>query len=194
MRRFAIPFLDVMTLLVLVLLLLIFAALMKISDTQETKNAELEAQYVLTLTWSDGSRNDIDLSLMTPSERIVWFSSRQGDFAALDNDDLGQEHNTVIVNGQEITLTNRQEVVYIRQVVPGTYTANVHFYRKASDIPEEVTVTLVAVQPHWREVATRTFTLTQHHEERTAFRFSLDGEITIDTETERHYINGLLSR
>jgi hypothetical protein len=194
MRRFAIPFLDVMTLLVLVLLLLIFAALMKISDEASKANIESASRYIVTMTWDDGSVSDIDLWVRMPTGSVVFFRRRQADFVSLDRDDLGISSDTVIDDaGNTVLVAHREEVDFIRQTLPGTYTVNVQAYHLVG-LPVHVRVILTAVSEHARTVTSRELTLTDNREERTAFRFDVDasGDVVSTDTTEDLFANEML--
>ncbi len=195
MRRFAIPFLDVMTLLVLVLLLLIFAALMKVSDAESKAKVESTSRYIITMDWDEGSRDDIDLSVRVPSGEIVYFRTRQAVFAALDRDDLGLDSNTVIDDaGNAVTLKARSETIYLRQTIAGTYVFNVHAYNKMDAAPAHVRVTLTSVGDRTSVVTSRQITLAENHDERTAFRATIDagGSVVSVDQIEELFVNDAL--
>jgi uncharacterized protein YfaP (DUF2135 family) len=169
--------------------------LLAISDTDSKAKVDTTSKILVTLKWRDGSANDIDLSLKTPAGNVVWFRSRQADFSALDHDNLGVG-NTPVIDGEGNTVTSasRDEVIYIRQTVPGTYVVNVHFYAQYDGQGEPVTVSLVSVYPTYRQVISRQMTLTEKHEEHTAFRFVVDasGNVTSTDAIEETFINELL--
>lgn len=196
MKRFAIPFLDVQTLLVLVLLLLIFACLMKISDADNKAKVDSNSRYIITMDWDDGSQSDIDLWLALPTGDKVSFRNRQAAFASLDHDDLGLGLNTITDDaGNTITLRKREEVDYIRQTVLGTYTVNAHAYHLV-DGPVHVRITMMAVGEHTHTVTARELTLSDNHEEKTAFRVTFDasGEVVSTDTIEDLFANETLSK
>ncbi len=195
MRRFAIPFLDVMTLLVLVLLLLIFAALMKVSDTESKTKVDTSSKLLVSLAWRDGSNNDVDLWVKLPNDEAVGFRNRQAGFASLDHDNLGLGNSAVTdADGRVIVSNGRDEVIFVRQTMPGTYVVAAHLYSKSEDSPEPVTVTLTSVDPAYHVVVARQIILTERHEEITAFRFTVDasGAVTSTDVVEDLFVNEVL--
>ena len=145
--------------------------------------------------WRDNSPSDVDLSLKTPAGNIVWFRNKQADFASLDHDNMGIANGSVTdADGNVIADPSRDEEIFIRQTMPGTYVVNVTLYGQYGADAEPVTVSLVSVDPSYREVVVRKLTLTDMHEEHTAFRFTVDdqGNVTSTDLVEELFINGLL--
>lgn len=199
-RRWPIPFLDLSNTLFFFFVAMFAMTLMVISDADESKKADATSRYVIQMTWRDGSQNDIDLSLKTPTDDVVWFRSRQATFASLDNDNRGDAASTQAVDaaGNVITLKPREEIIYLRQAVQGTYTANVHFYaqHQFDGPPESITVSLIAIEPKWRKIIERHILMTERLQENTAFRFmvSPSGEITGTDLVEELFINRMMSK
>ncbi len=196
-RRWPIPYLDLSNTLFFFFVALFAITLLAISDTDSKKQVDTTSKLLVTLTWRDGSANDIDLSLKTPNGNVVWFRSKQSDFASLDQDNTGSGAEQIFdQDGNVITSPKRDEVIYIRQTIPGTYIVNVHFYAIYGREAEPVTVTLMSVDPIFREVTSRKFTLTEYHEEHTAFRFTVDagGSVTSTDALEEFFINNLLGK
>src|SRR5947209_5666951 len=126
-RRWPIPYLDLSNTLFFFFVALFAIALLAISDADEKKKVDTTSKLLVTLKWRDGSANDIDLSMKTPADRVVWFRERQADFASLDHDNLGIGNTTVLDSeGAPVTAPGRDEVIYIRQTIAGTYIVNVH--------------------------------------------------------------------
>jgi uncharacterized protein YfaP (DUF2135 family) len=194
-RRWPIPYLDLSNTLFFFFVALFAIALLAISDADERKKIDTTAKLLVTLTWRDGSSNDVDLSLKVPNNDVVWFRKRQASFASLDHDNLGIGNTTVLDgDGNPVTAAGRDEVVYIRQTMPGTYVVNVNLYGQYGGEAEPVNVTLASVDPVYRQVITRKLTLTEKHEEHTAFRFTVDarGNVTSTDLVEELFINELL--
>lgn len=193
-RRWPIPFLDLSNTLFFFFVALFALTLLVISDDTEAKKVDTTSRFLITLTWADGSDSDIDLSLKTPTGEVIWFRTRQAAFASLDHDNLGRGNNVVIDNaGNVVTAAQRDEVIYLRETVAGVYVVNVHAYTMI--VPEDVTLTLVAVDPQWRRVVTRKLSLAERHQEETAFRFTIDlsGAITGTDYIPELFINDLLA-
>jgi hypothetical protein len=174
-RRWPIPYLDLSNTLFFFFVALFAIALLAIGDESAKAKIDTSSKYLITLAWRDGSTNDVDLWVKLPTDDIVGFRNRQAAFVSLDHDDLGMDSNTVTdADGNTITLKRREEIVYVRQTVPGTYTVNCHLYSQHDATPEPVTVTVTAVEPKWHVVSERKLILTDLHQEETAVRFTVD--------------------
>jgi hypothetical protein len=194
-RRWPIPYLDLSNTLFFFFVALFAIALLAISDADEKKKVDTTSKLLVTLTWRDGSANDVDLSMKVPNGEVVRFRNRQAAFASLDHDNLGIGNTTVLDgDGKPVISPGRDEVIYIRQTMPGTYIVNVHLYALYGGEAEPVSVTLASVDPTYRQVVTRQLTLTEKHEEHTAFRFTVDdqGNVTSTDLVEELFINDLL--
>jgi hypothetical protein len=194
-RPWAIPYLDLSNVLLFFFMVLFAVTLLAIADSEAKKKVDTTSKLLVHLVWQDGSPNDMDLWLMTPAEHAVSFKSRQADFASLDHDNLGLNNGVVTdAGGNPIVSTARDEVIFIRQTMPGTYVVNIHAYHLYR--PEQVTVTLTSVDPSYRVVTERKMTFTDTHEEQTAFRFTVDagGQVTSTDTVPDLFVNELLSR
>ncbi len=176
-RPWLVPFLDMTQVLFLWFMALFVIALITIGEEQTKAKVESTSRYIVTMTWEDSSRDDIDLSVRVPSGEIVYFRTRQAVFASLDRDDLGIESNTAIDDaGNVVTLRARSEVIYLRQTVPGVYVFNVHAYNKREPAPAHVLITLTSVGDRTQVLQSRQIILSENHEERTAFRMTVDSD------------------
>ena len=196
-RRWPIPYLDLSNTLFFFFVALFAIALLAISDADEKKRVDTTSKLLVHLTWRDNSPNDVDLSVRTPADHVVWFRQKEADFASLDHDNLGVGNTTALdASGSPITSPTRDEVIYIRQTLPGTYVVNVNLYAQYGGEAEPVTVTLTSVDPSYRQAITRQLTLTERHEEHTAFRFTVDdrGNVTSTDLIEELFINDLLRK
>ncbi len=193
-RRWPIPYLDLSNTLFFFFVALFAIALLAISDADGKKKVDTTAKLLIHLVWQDNSFSDVDLSLKTPAGHVVWFRNKQADFASLDHDNTGIDNTQAVsADGEVITTPTRDEVIYLRQTIPGTYIVNVHLYSQRSPA-EPVTVSLTSVEPSYRDVVTRSLTLRDKHEERTAFRFTVDehGQVTSTDLAEELFINAML--
>jgi len=196
-RPWPIPFLDLSNVLFFFFVALFAVALLVIGDNETTAKVDTTSKLLIHLVWRNGSPNDVDLSLKTPAGNVVWFRQRQADFASLDHDNLGQANGTVVdADGNAVTSPTRDEVLFIRQPVAGTYVCNVHLYQQYGGAAEPVTVTLTSVDPSYRVVTERKLVLTEKREEHTAFRFTVDaaGNVTSTDLVEELFVNELLGK
>jgi hypothetical protein len=129
-------FLDMAMTVVCVLL-----AMMLISVFSDPKPAAgvltPRAEFLIEMTWDDGSASDVDLYAKGPDGRIVFFGSRKTEIMFLDNDNTGTANGAV---------QDRREIVTVRAVAPGTYTFNAHAYRLAG--PVSVKLRVLKLNPY----------------------------------------------
>jgi hypothetical protein len=139
-----------------------------------------KAEYIITVTWPDHDRNDIDTYLEDPAGSIVWFRNPQAGLVHLDRDDRGMLNDVITVNGREIENPLNQEITTIRGVVTGEYVLNIHYYATDAGKPVPVTVRLDRVNPRLEVLYYETLTLNAEGDERTAFRFQIatDGSVS----------------
>lgn len=139
-----------------------------------------KAEMIVTTTWADGLRDDVDTWIEAPDGEVVWYRNPDGGLMHLDRDDRGAENDTLLVNGKPVINPLNQEVVTVRGVLPGEYTVNVQRY-KASDsnvLPVEINV--VKVNPVLKVVFYGTVDLPSEGAERTVVRFTVgpDGSVS----------------
>ncbi|WP_089177231.1 hypothetical protein [Bosea sp. AS-1] len=96
-----------------------------------------KAEFLVEMTWDDGSASDVDLYAKGPDGKIVFFGSRKTEVMFLDTDNTGTGNGAI---------NDRREVVTVRAVAPGTYTFNVHAYRLAS--PVTVRMRVLKLNPY----------------------------------------------
>lgn len=195
-RPWPIPFLDLSNVLFFFFVGLFALTMLVIGDEQTKAKVDTTSRLLVHLTWRDNSPNDVDLSLKTPAGNVIWFRNKQADYVSLDHDNLGMGNGRVIdANGNNVESPTRDEVIFVRTTMAGTYVANVQLYAQYGGEAEPVTVTLTSVDPSYRVVAERKLTLTDKHEEHTAFRFTVDvkGNVTSTDNVEELFINDLLA-
>ncbi|MGY6251680.1 hypothetical protein ACXIUS_29845 [Bosea thiooxidans] len=147
-------FLDMAMTVVCVLL-----AMMLISVFSEPKPAAgvltPKAEFLIEMTWDDGSASDVDLYARGPDGKVVFFGSRKTEVMFLDNDNTGNGNGSV---------ADRREVVTVRAVVPGNYSFNVHAYRLAGSV--SVKLRVLKLNPY-SVVSERAVTFDTQGQERT---------------------------
>jgi hypothetical protein len=155
-------------------------AFLLINPVAKTGAVEAKAEFLITLSWPDGRREDVDLYVEDPAGNLVWFRAREGGLMHLDRDDLGRANDVIQVGGREIVNPLNQEVVSIRGILPGEYVVNLHLYRAERDgaaVP--ATVKVEKLNPRVEIVFYGEVVLSRPSEERTAVRFSVgaDGRV-----------------
>lgn len=173
------PFTDLLFNILLGFILLFFLAILFINPADETGKIDIDAQYVITVSWPDGSTEDIDTWIRDPNQNTVWFRNRSSNLVHLDRDDRGMLNDTLEINGSQVTNPLNQEIAAIRGVVPGEYVVNVHYYESETFNPIPVTVKVAKVNPVYTVAYYGVTTLSAKGEEKTAVRFSVAGDGSI---------------
>jgi len=144
------------------------------------KNVEAKAEVIITVTWPKENHDDVDTYVEDPIGALVFFQRKEDGLMHLDRDDLGHDNDYINTPAGRFKYDENREIVTLRGLIPGEYTINVHMYSKRDQGPVEVTVMLEKINPSLKLYGMRAVTLTNHGDEETAFRFTIDkdGEIT----------------
>ena len=158
---------------------LFFIAVIFISPAKDAGKVVLDAQYLVTVTWPDGSQEDIDTWIEDPQGNVTWFRNRSAGLVHLDRDDRGMLNDKIEVEGKVIENVLNQEVAAVRGTVPGEYTVNLHYYESVEQVTVPVTVRVARVNPVYKIYFNDTVDMRRKGEERTAVRFTIlrDGKI-----------------
>ena len=155
-------------------------AYLMINPIARTGAVDAKAEFLITLTWPDGRKDDVDLYVEDPAGNLVWFREREAGLMHLDRDDLGLRNDLLEVGGQQVINPLNQEVVSIRGIVPGEHVVNLHLYRAEGAMPVRAQVKVEKLNPRVEVVFYGDVVLRQQGDERTAVRFSVrpDGGFT----------------
>lgn len=124
------PMNDVVMIAALGFIILFIAAFLQIRPPMKTDaSVKLQAEFVLSMTWPDGAYDDIDLWLMLPDGKKVFFRNQDVEYVTLDRDDLGaaNDYYTDAEGKRQVVQINR-EMMTIRAIVPGRYVVAAHVY------------------------------------------------------------------
>lgn len=179
-RTAADPFVDLLFNTLLGFVLLFFLAIVFLSPTEEDAKIDIDAQYVVTVTWPDDNPDDIDTWIEDPSGNITWFRNKSAGLVHLDRDDRGMLNDTLEIDGRIVANPLNQEVAAIRGIVPGEYVVNLHYYESETNAPVEVAVRVARVNPVYTIAYYGKVTLPGKGAEKTAVRFTLasDGSVS----------------
>jgi hypothetical protein len=183
MRRqsnpFGVAFTDLLFNALLGFVVMFLLAFLMINPVARTGAVDARAEFLITLAWPDGRREDVDLYVEDPSGNLVWFRVREAGLMHLDRDDLGRSNDVIQVGGREIVNPINQEVVSIRGILPGEYVVNLHLYRAERDQPVPAAIKVEKLNPNVEIVFYGEVMLTRQSEERTAVRFAVrpDGSV-----------------
>ncbi|MBX2824103.1 MAG: hypothetical protein KTR33_05190 [Gammaproteobacteria bacterium] len=167
------PFTDLLFNILLGFILLFFIAILYLNPSDDTGKIDIDAQYVISVTWADNSPDDIDTWIEDPQGNVTWFRNRSTGLVHLDRDDRGMLNDTLTVAGKTIANPLNQEIAAVRGMLPGEYTVNVHYYDTESESPVEVSVKVARVNPVYTVAYYGATTLSDKGEEKTAVRFTL---------------------
>lgn len=175
---------------------LFFIAFLAISQQKEDGKVDSKAEFFISMTWPDDHRDDFDLFVQDPVGNVVWYRRRDIGFMSLERDNRGSANDFMLVGGEKVRSSARQELVSIRGIVAGEYTVNVYHFSAQTDTPVPVTVTIDKLNPRVSVVAKRTLEMAGARVERTAARFTLDtkGDVVSTSNVERSVLETFFDR
>ncbi|QIG73057.1 hypothetical protein EVB99_066 [Rhizobium phage RHph_N3_19] len=172
--KFLLSYLDFYVYFVSVFIGLFILAFAMITEDQKKGNIIDPAEFIIEMTWTDGSPNDVDLWVRAPDNSITYFNHKDSKVVTLDRDDLGI-NNATVVDGKTYGSNTRREVISIRKIIPGTYTVNAMMYANRSGQKEPVKVTIRKLNPY-SEILEKVLELEVTGDEQTAVSFDVDDE------------------
>lgn len=181
------------TLLVFVFLFVI--SFLLIAPEKKEADISTKAEYVITLTWTDDSSDDIDVWLQDPIGNILFFRNQDEGFMHIDRDDLGSLNDTITMpNGIEVVVNENQEIVTIRGFIPGEWILNIHMFRKRYDKPSRVKVKMEKLNPTVTMTIFKEYSMNKKWEEITVARFTMtaNGDIIDMDDVPRSLIKDIL--
>ncbi|MGA0611880.1 hypothetical protein [Caldimonas sp. KR1-144] len=174
------PFYDMLFNMLIAFVFCFIVALLAMNPKAlKTGDIPSKAEFIVNVSWPDLDPNDIDTWVEDPNGEKVWFRAREAGLMHLDRDDRGLANDVIVVNGREVVNPLNQEVVTLRGVMPGEFTANVHYFDSKNGKPVEVTVSIIKVNPRADVVFYGQLTLARKGDEATAARFTVrpDGSV-----------------
>lgn len=175
------PFYDMLFNMLIAFVFCFVVAMLSFNPlTRKAGDVPAKAEFIVTISWPDNNPNDIDAWVLEPTGKVLWFRQRDAGMLHLDRDDRGSKNNSLIVNGREIANPIRQEIVTLRGLVPGEYVVNAHYYESRDQLPVDVSVAVVKVNPQAEIVYNSTVQIPVRGDERTLVRFTLNdrGDVT----------------
>lgn len=163
-RPTAVAYIDMLSCL-FAFFVVVFAIAFQV-QTKNEGNIIDPSQFLITIEWTDGSSNDIDLIVSNPNDKIVWYNAKSIDGMSLDRDDRG-------MGGINDPL--RREVVSIRTIESGTYSVNILYFGTITNQPEPVKIRVLKLNPYV-EICNCTYTLKSVKEERTIVSFTINSK------------------
>lgn len=156
-----------------------FMSFAMINPVAESGKVDPKAEMMITVTWPDNNPDDVDTYVADPAGNIVWYNRREAGLMHLDRDDRGMFRDVLEMNGTTIENPLNQEIVSFRGLSDGEYTVNiVHYIANGGSLPVQVKVE--KLNPSVQLVFYDTIILTGTGDERTAVRFTLEGQTVKD--------------
>lgn len=171
-----VPFTDILLNVLMGFAIMVFIAFALIRPEMLTGDVEIDAEYLITMTWPDNNPDDIDLYVEDPAGNLVWYNLPEGGFMALERDDRGNYRDTMVINGERIANPLNQETVTLRGILPGEYVVNVNHYVANGVDVIPVTVKVERLNPSLELVYYGTVEVDHRGDEKTVVRFTLDAE------------------
>ncbi len=143
-----------------------------INPSIEESDIKTKAEYVITVTWSDKSRDDVDTWLQDPVGNVVHFRQKDVGMAHLDRDDLGKANDVITLDdGTKVEYPHNQELTTIRGFLTGEWVLNLHMYNKRDLSPTLVEVRIDKLNPKVQTVFYKKILMKARWEEITVTRF-----------------------
>ena len=147
-------------------LLVVFVA---VALTSRPPQVKTYGAYAVSLTWPAGP-NDVDLYVRDPAGGVCFFEDMQVDQMQLEHDDLGTRATNYGAGKPNV------ERAVLRGTMPGQYVVGTHLFSRArGTAPLPVSVELWDLQGADRVLRSRTVYVTRTGDQRTPFRFTLNG-------------------
>lgn len=159
--------------------LMVLALILITSDEQ--KQVERPAEYLLTMTWDDQVDADVDMHLLFNDDLWVYYYTDEKQHVFLERDDLGIINDRYYdeLGQTHITYLNR-EVITVREKIDGLYVVNGHMFNaNKTELPLEIHLELLQLNPY-KIIANHTITLSHNKQEQTFFSFLVDGHEVVE--------------
>ena len=170
-------FLDLLFNTLVGFVLLFIISFLLINPSLKKADIKTKAEFMITVTWSDNSRDDVDTWLQDPAGNVVHFRQRDIGMAHLDRDDLGAVNDTIkLKDGRTIKYAHNQELTTIRGFITGEWVLNVHMYKKRDPFPTPVEVRIDKLNPKVQTILYKKIVMNQTWEEVTVARFVMTSQ------------------
>jgi len=168
------PFTDLLFNILLGFVFLFFLTILFINPITKLGNANIKAEYIITVDWQDNLPDDIDLWVRDPNGEIVSYLKKDAGWLHLDRDDQGVINDKIIINNKEVIYPINREVVTLRGIIPGEYTVNLYLYEHKSGKPIDAKLIIEKVNPSLKLVFFNNVSLKEKDAELTIAKFRLD--------------------
>lgn len=171
-------FIDLLFNLVVGFVFLFVLAFILINPVAKRADFDPKAEYLVILTWPDGSKNDIDIWVQDNMNNTISFRNRDKALINLDRDDLGESSDAYVDDqGRRIKINLNREVVSIKNADPREYYISVHFYKKKDgNNREPVEIEVIKINPY-KIMGRKRLVLEGEGDEQAVYRLSVKSKI-----------------
>lgn len=167
-------FTDVGLASAMIFFMLFVLSILMVNPPEKEGNTEIKAEFIVTLEWPSGNKSDVDLVVKHPTG-VTFYQQREIGGVSLDRDDLGSRLEVIkLDDGTIVNIEENWEHVFIRKMIPGDYTVNVHMFNLAGGATP-ATVKVEKLNP-FRTLISKTVVLDYNKQEETILNFTLDAE------------------
>jgi hypothetical protein len=169
------------------LLCIVSVVIVAVAPTHaKTDGIRPKAEYLISADWDVMLDSDVDLWLVNPSRKPIFYGSRQVGCADLDHDSLGFQTSLItLANGSTVRAVSNKEVTSVRCFEPGHWDVGVNLYsdrelaKGRKDI--QVHVEIVGLNPEVRMMFAKDVVLDRVGETVNVVSFDMDrdGKITL---------------
>lgn len=179
---------DVMLKVLLMVFLSMTVLALIAKKNAEEGNVKKKAEYQITAEWnktrSDDVDCDVDLWVKNPNGQIVFWRVKDNSMMNIERDDIGKRNDYITLGtGEVVENPEDMEYWYLRGLIPGEFTVNLHLYacRVGNEFvsagtpipPVDVEVKLVKLNPKMKIMYVESVTLTELWQQETVMNFTL---------------------
>ena len=170
-------FLDLLFNTLVGFVFLFIIAFLLINPNIKKADIKTKAEFVITVTWDDKSKDDVDTWLQDPAGNVLHFRQKDVGLAHLDRDDLGKINDIIrLADGREVEYPYNQELTTIRGFLTGEWVLNVHMYSKRDTNPTLVEVRIDKLNPKVETLFYKEIVMKRRWEEVTVARFVMNNQ------------------
>jgi hypothetical protein len=157
----------------------------------EAEGPNPKAEFLISAEWNVDIDADVDLWLVTPSKKPVFYGSREVGCATLDRDSRGfLDDHVTLADGSIVKVSSDKETITLRCIEPGRFDVGVNLFEyrakglsagKTSDAGLSVHVEVVGLNPTIKTLYSGDVTPARVGEtvNATSFDLSNSGELTL---------------
>lgn len=159
------------------LICLLCYVLVSVSPTKaKTEGIKPPAQFLISADWPISDVSDIDLWVVGPTRKPVFYGSRQVGCTDLDHDDVGSSSRITLADDSVVTAVAHKEVATVRCIEPGHFDVAINEFTDNTRGPIPVHVEITGLNPSVRTLFSGDVTLGHTGQTHNVVSFDLDRE------------------